>query len=95
MESKPSLSLKINGKTLILLKSFGIHSSIFSMTSHECSSNSDTGQREVGGALVVSAVSAQASLKLCAAQTAMNLGTQGLQVGDTTSGKLSIFIFVS
>lgn len=64
MKSKPSLSLKMNGKSLILIKSFGIHSSIFSTTSRECSNNSDTGKCEVGGALVVSAVSAQASLKL-------------------------------
>lgn len=64
MKSKPSLSLKMNGKTVILLKSFGIHSSMFSMTSRECSNNSDIGKCEMGGALVVSAVSAQASLKL-------------------------------
>lgn len=86
MKSKSSLSLKMNGKTLIVLKSFGIHSSIFSTTSREYRSNSDTGKCEVGGALAASAVSAQASVKLT-----MQLRLQGLRVGDTTSGKLSIF----
>lgn len=82
----------MSGKALILLKSFGIHRSLFSTTSHECSDNSDTGKCEVGGALVASAVSAQASLKLTVQLRAMNLGRQGLQVGGSTSGKFSIFI---
>lgn len=63
MKSKPSLSLKMNGKTLYSLKVLGFPVLYF-LRLAVSAVITQTLENEVGGALAVSAVSAQASLKL-------------------------------